>query len=402
MIGAPLPYPDELLPCTVTRCCRWHCIPMKRLAAMSLGVAGLRPHLLAVRPVSLFARLFELTPEYLLWNHTNFPYATAFCSADVYEASIAAALDWNAPYASLFAVMQNATFGVTRRRLCPDCVAAEMATYGITYWHRSHHLPGVLLCAKHGEPLIETDLPATNNLAVTYTLPHEAKRIRDVTRTLTPALMELAKRSVALLARAPGPGEPQGADFYRALAVKKGWLSEGRQVAPHALHRAMRRTFPNSQLKAMGIAVGSGTNWPSLLFRAGTSFNAPALRQLLLQTTLELATHTPGELDHVSKGPSGTAPAAVDAFYSPRARKALSEALERHEVLTTEQFLRRSASFGAYRHLGAQLPRLRKVVRDFRSSPASVKPLRAEASLYGGRRAATQSGRAAAHKEAKE
>jgi hypothetical protein len=395
VISASPPYPDELLPCAVTRCCRWHCVPMKRLAALCLGNAQVRPNLLAVRPVSLFTRLFEVTPEHLLWNHTTFPYATACCSTAVYNAALAAAFAWGAPYASLLAVMQNASFGVARRRLCPECVAAELSNFGTSYWHRCHHLPGVLLCPEHGRPLTETDLPATNVLATIYTLPHEATRVRDVIRRPTQALVKITKCSVALLTRPSGPGTALGASVYRSLAIAEGWLSEGRQVSELALSNALRRTFLASQLEAMGVPVASSTGWPSLLFREGTSFNSPPLRHLVLRTTLELAPHKPRELDHVSTGPSGTSSSAEDAFYAPRAREVLARALQQGDVLTTEQFLRRSASFGAYRHLGTHLPQLREVVRAFRSTPASVKPLRADASLYRGSSAATEAGRKA-------
>lgn len=47
-------------------------------------------------------------------------------------------------------------------RYCPACVAEDRATYGETYWHRSHHIPAVNLCATHKIYLRCTDVPLRN------------------------------------------------------------------------------------------------------------------------------------------------------------------------------------------------------------------------------------------------
>lgn len=40
---------------------------------------------------------------------------------------------------------------------CADCVRADLDRYGVSYWHREHQLPGVLLCARHRTPLRYAD-----------------------------------------------------------------------------------------------------------------------------------------------------------------------------------------------------------------------------------------------------
>lgn len=40
-------------------------------------------------------------------------------------------------------------------RHCPLCAVADLAQYGMSYWHRSHHLPGVTSCYLHGINLCE-------------------------------------------------------------------------------------------------------------------------------------------------------------------------------------------------------------------------------------------------------
>lgn len=42
-------------------------------------------------------------------------------------------------------------------RYCPLCTKEDIDSYGISYWHRLHHLPGVDHCIKHNVSLIYAD-----------------------------------------------------------------------------------------------------------------------------------------------------------------------------------------------------------------------------------------------------
>ncbi|WP_284453587.1 TniQ family protein [Vreelandella aquamarina] len=39
-------------------------------------------------------------------------------------------------------------------KLCPTCVQEDLIEQGYAYWHRSHHIPGVAVCWRHGDALI--------------------------------------------------------------------------------------------------------------------------------------------------------------------------------------------------------------------------------------------------------
>lgn len=41
-----------------------------------------------------------------------------------------------------------------KAKLCPSCVQQDLVELGYAYWHRSHHLPGVSVCWRHGDRLI--------------------------------------------------------------------------------------------------------------------------------------------------------------------------------------------------------------------------------------------------------
>lgn len=43
-----------------------------------------------------------------------------------------------------------------KAKLCPTCVQQDLLELGYAYWHRSHHLPGVSVCWRHGDSLMHT------------------------------------------------------------------------------------------------------------------------------------------------------------------------------------------------------------------------------------------------------
>ncbi len=52
-------------------------------------------------------------------------------------------------------IIRNSTFRLSKAgaSLCPDCVAEDKAFWGFAYWRRTHQLPGIDCCPKHGTPL---------------------------------------------------------------------------------------------------------------------------------------------------------------------------------------------------------------------------------------------------------
>jgi hypothetical protein len=65
----------------------------------------------------------------------------------------------------------NALAGINidkRWRFCPQCVVADRAKYGVSYWHRSHHLCGAKICPIHDQILHSHD----ELKVLSFTLPH--------------------------------------------------------------------------------------------------------------------------------------------------------------------------------------------------------------------------------------
>lgn len=345
MLIAPRLYPDELLGPALTRCCRWYSLPFKVFAREVLCLPQLRANFLGVWPLRSIAPLYRVSPEHLLWNHTPFPYASGFLHGESFEMAQKTALHGGGGMSQLTAVMQNASMGLAHRKVCPQCVQEDLDVFGETYWHRSHNLPGVLLCAKHGCALSATNLAVSGELKTVYALPIECETVASPSVKRTAGTLDLAQRSVRLLNRNEGPGEARTSDTYRAVAIENRWLSNTRPVNEAAVAQAVERRFPHDFLAAAGLPISGRLQWPALGLRAST-FNFTPVKHLILESALSTKPKQQNALDHVSTGPSGTADAAVDGFYAPRARQELMEVLKAGESLTTAQFLRRCGEIG--------------------------------------------------------
>jgi hypothetical protein len=55
-----------------------------------------------------------------------------------------------------------------RWRFCPQCIVADKAKYGVSYWHRSHQLCGAKICSIHDHLLHSHD----ELKVLDFTLPH--------------------------------------------------------------------------------------------------------------------------------------------------------------------------------------------------------------------------------------
>lgn len=58
-------------------------------------------------------------------------------------------------------------------KACPQCMADDLQTVGVSYWHLAHQYPSALVCSTHGVPLLEDRLKI-HRLRHHYLLPDQA------------------------------------------------------------------------------------------------------------------------------------------------------------------------------------------------------------------------------------
>ena len=383
MLPARRPFPDELACSAVFRCSRQFNIPTKRLARIYLGRDGWRPSFLGASPLQEMARLFRLPPEDLLWQHTVFPYATATLREEYYDRALANAFGSSLDARGLGAVTQNVSGGLAFRKYCRYCAEEERARYLTSYWHRSHNLPAVWVCERHGCFLWQSSIAVTSSGAIDKSMPHECSGQRIARSSPSQALLRVAQLSLQWLRRDRNAGSFMEPTEYRALAIANDWVSSDRPINLELLTKSLISTFSQRFLSNCGLPIGSAL-WAGLMLRPSIDVEFAPVKHALLQTVLgQPRPPNLPRLDHISSGPSGSSAKVLDDFYSRAAGQQLRKLIVAGDVVTTEAFLRSAGCWGTYKHRGHELPKLRAVVREFRGSNTTVKRLRPGKTLFG-------------------
>lgn len=383
-LQAAKPYPDELLSSAIVRCSRHYLIPVAALGAHLFGRRKWKFRFLSVPPLPAMSSLFRVPEDDLLWDHTVFPYATAYTDSRVYQTALDNALT-GATESKIGTLLQNATAASRFRRYCADCAREELRALGETYWHRAHNLPGVWVCLRHSRYLHGTNLAMQLASSSPLELPHETSGRSLAMGLPISAHLEVAKRSAVLLQRDRGPPLTWDTAGYRELALKGGWLGQARQINRDRIDSLLTERLGRKYLDACELGSPTqGYAWISLMMRPATTVPFVPLKHVLLRSLFSRRrplSEIP--LDHTPPGPSGTHARLVDTLCAARARGVLMDILRRKEVgLSTEEFLRRAGCFATYHHRLHELPKLRSVVLKFRSSPATTKRLRPGKTLY--------------------
>ena len=384
-LQAPPLYPDELVSSAIIRCCRRYGLPLRRLRRDVLESPFWQPRFLCIGGLPALARVFRLPEGILLWEHSTFPYATAYLDDSTFLRALSYAKE-EGEISRLGAITQNATVGQGFRRYCPACAAVDLRERGETYWHRSHNLPGVVACAVHETYLHVTRVPLDLSSRLALDLPRECPSTPAGRGRPTPALIAVASASAEALNTRPGsrPGAVSAAT-YRSAAMATGWLREGAQVSSEGLNELLDEVFGQSYLtRWLNPRSDRVHGWPALMLRDRTGVPFIPLKHILLGIAFRTRrTYGEATLSHRSSGPSARKACPLDAACSRSARTVLQRLRASGAInVTTESFLREAGCWQTYRHRLAELPRLRAVVLKFRASTMSVKQLRPGRMLY--------------------
>ena len=151
----PKPLPDELLNGYVGRIASLNGIArvearskVVNYAEQSQGTRRVKNWVLAIAP------LMGMTWQQVVLQHTLLPFTAA-----VRPKPLSGGLKPSCPLSAL----ATRSYG-DRMHLCQDCVQEDLRFWGISYWRRSHQLPGMFLCPKHRRPLLRIRTPKYSEL----------------------------------------------------------------------------------------------------------------------------------------------------------------------------------------------------------------------------------------------
>lgn len=152
-------------------------------------------------------------------------------------------------------------------KICLSCVQSDLIETGHSYWHRSHHIPGVTACWRHGETLLQACptcthpfyrdnklLPMLTNSCVCGWRPlgsHSPSKVLKIEQNFAQFAKNLLDSDL--------PAVPSGvlAACYRRQAKKNGF-ARGNLMATTKMFESIQSKFGHDFLSRIDNAYASG------------------------------------------------------------------------------------------------------------------------------------------------
>ncbi len=366
----PRPYPDELIGSLILRACRHSGISTKSMSIrLSTKCRSYIPLLMSANIMEI-ANATDMDAITLLWNHTVFPYVTAFMSANetmrLTQNLLGSHQIWNS------ALTQAATQGNWGQRFCLQCLSEDKTKFGEAYWHREHNLPFVLTCLKHNERLQvivpKMEYPITHNYAIRF-LPARRKGLSHE----LPFAWDIAKAintlGVELLTTRNRMDPIEWAKEYRALASNKGAQQRGTGLSSPAFAQAFRGFYGQAFLQEAGLDFQLNTlAWPVIMLRENQGIPYSTPKHVLMKLFLEQAELRPIKVQYRSPGPSIRDYVAMDELYSRMVGQAIQAIQIKNIRVGVIQMLQELGILGTYRHNRENLPKTQALLIEFKRS----------------------------------
>jgi len=159
----PIPYEDEVFYSLIVRLKVWNGIECMTTTMNELfNKWYMKPTIDLPIDLKMFSKKTGFDKDYLIHDTTLFDYYSAFKSDRIIENALKIMYgDISSPIRTTLGLMQSPIAKPENIRFCPVCKDAEIKKYGEAYWHRLHQVPGILLCPKHKELLLDSNLSYT-------------------------------------------------------------------------------------------------------------------------------------------------------------------------------------------------------------------------------------------------
>ncbi|WP_138471790.1 TnsD family Tn7-like transposition protein [Poseidonocella sp. HB161398] len=296
----PAQLPDELLYSRLARYHRHSCsVSAKQTLDDLFGDRSVRASVdLQCHLRALSRRMPPTVREYphALVRATLFGFHAAYQPKAIVDAARRAMID--GPAAGLHArlgIAAGLRLPPARLRWCPDCADEARARHGEAYWHRSHQLPGVLVCPDHGSALVAARMPEKHSqhdfvAASRETCVQPTDNPAEWREAGTDLLGEIARKAVRILDR-----PVRFADFAAIGLHCRSRLIEAGLAGPSGRIRIDRLTEAagNALLPLQPIYPAAGrTDWLVAMGRKHRhAFSA--LQHILFDLVLEAAPPDP-------------------------------------------------------------------------------------------------------------
>lgn len=230
----------------------------------------------------------------LLRNNTLYPLFETFGNARFTPAS------HGKPLREQISNMPKRVVGESgETHLCVECLRQDLQDHGIPYIHRSHQIPGVSICWRHGTrllsacPFCSCPFEPRADLVLAPWAPCPAcQQYLPETLFYTPANgtdleSEYARFTHELLISAPGPLSTDALAFVYTKRAREEGFSRGKTIDRIAMRKAIEEHYGMEFLCRVDTAIRAqkDAQWARCLARSGLP-DTPLPRHLLLTNFL--------------------------------------------------------------------------------------------------------------------
>ncbi|MCY7296240.1 TnsD family Tn7-like transposition protein [Alteromonas sp. a30] len=231
MFQLPKAFPDEVLLSRLIRFVTISGVSSTTLLESSFSSKKTSIHPFLTSGLSRIAELCNEDVNVLLKEQTLAP---LFCFYLPVHADYLQKMMLTNNGAKAFRASQLASFGSGQSlglKSCPLCVQEDLSNYGVSYWHRSHQVPGVATCGYHGTVLSFLELTQRQRI-IRQLLPQLETKIQYS----PPVEYMVAAFSTQLLGllTAENPVH-KVTDAYRYYLNEKGYLTQSGRVRRQSL-----------------------------------------------------------------------------------------------------------------------------------------------------------------------
>jgi hypothetical protein len=332
-----------------------------------------------------YAKACGVPVDELLWEHTVFPYVTAYMPrAKVAQLRAKVVGDYERS-GSLSSLVQSGTGGTKALRYCPACSASEVEELGESYWHRSHNLPAVKVCHRHGCALHDVPIPSVDRAHLVPLPMHQ--EVREPTLpTSHGALFELAVRSAKLLDSRPEE-DISNLSAYRARALEVGYELPSGDTAGWQVARDLQKHFSNELLAGASCPYSdrSKHHWPARMLRPGANVTFSPAKHVLLQSFLAAAKPGRKTMEYAEPVRRKRDFSVADKELAAGMRRRTAEALRANVRLSVQAVMGNTRYWHAFKAYRDRFPATAAALEEYRTSDAAwrQKGGRSERSVVG-------------------
>lgn len=373
MIILPKPFPDELIGSVIARGCLQLGWSTKYFTKNVKAGTSQKISFLMSWNASELAPMMGVDAMELLNAHTMLPYSIAFMPPQEQARLYAKALSITAGVDCLAALTKNVSHGLPYRRVCRECISSELEHYGETYWHREHHLPGVLICTTHRTRLRTTAIVLRGHPhLISLAMPSDVENSEiNLSMDDDDTIGEIATISVKALRKEITPSDLWLAT-YRKLAISKGYCMPSGDIAGRRFAADLCSQFGASFLAEIGCPYKCTSPWPALMVREKTNVPFATVKHVVLQTFLKLGQSSDGKFGYMKHGPKRADCAQMDLLALRRAQDFIAETPTPMR-LTVKEILKAIGIWQNRRHSNSDFPLLNEWLRDFKASNRSAR-----------------------------